>query len=202
MLKKINEKRRLTICIVCLSLFIYTLSVVFSAQINALDSIIIYRNEFMSSVFKIITCFGDWYTIVIITLLSLFLKNKKYFKYITLNAIVITFTNQILKIIIHRPRPNINNRIINALGYSYPSGHAMISTAFYGFIFYLVWKSNLRMCYKIIINSLIVILIISICFSRVYLGVHYLTDVIAGSSLSMIYLCIYTYLLNKKKVWG
>ena len=87
MLKKINEKRRLTICIVCLSLFAYTLSVVFSTQINALDSIIIYRNEFMSSVFKIITCFGNWYTIVIITLLSLFLKNKKYFKYITLNTI-------------------------------------------------------------------------------------------------------------------
>lgn len=202
MLKKINEKRRLTICIVCLSLFAYTLSVAFSIQINALDSIIIYRNEFMSSVFKIITCLGNWYTIVIITLLSLFLKNKKYFKYIALNTIVITFTNQILKIIIHRPRPDINNRIINALGYSYPSGHAMISTAFYGFIFYLVWKSNLKMCYKIIINSLIVILIISICFSRVYLGVHYITDVIAGSSLSMIYLCIYTYLLNKKKVWG
>lgn len=202
MLKRIKEKRRLTICIVCLSLFVYTLSVAFSTEINKLDNIIILRNEFMSSIFKVITCFGDWYTIVIITLLSLFIKNKKYFKYITLNAIVITITNQMLKIIIHRPRPSINNRVINALGYSYPSGHAMISTAFYGFIFYLVWKSNLKTCYKIIINSLIVILIISICFSRVYLGVHYITDVIAGSSLSMIYLCIYTYLLNKKKVWG
>lgn len=199
MKKIIIDKKRIFIFVAAFSVFIYTLAVIFSKEINNLDSILIVRTNFATTFFRWLTKVGNWYTIIIILLLSLILKNKDYFKYMSLNLITITLTNQALKFIIQRPRPNFS-QAISVSGYSYPSGHAMISTAFYGFIFYLIYKSNLDNKYKILFGIFIIILIGLICISRVYLGVHYLTDVVAGASLAILYLSIYTYWLKKKNV--
>ena len=198
MVKKYLLNKRVFVFVAALSVFVYTLSVIFSSEINKLDSLLIARSDFATSFFKFITRIGDWYVIVGIIILSLIFF-KKYFKVITTNAVFITLVNQILKIIIQRPRPS-DFQIISVSGYSFPSGHAMISTAFYGFVFYLIYKSNLSNKYKVLFGMIILILVILICISRVYLGVHYLTDVIAGSSLAVLYLTVYTYLLKTKKV--
>lgn len=88
--------------------------------------------------------------------------------------------NLVLKDLFHRARPNLPH-LVEVSGYSFPSGHAMVSTAFYGMIGYLLWL-NLRTKWKHswLIIVFTVFLIFAIGTSRVYLGVHYPSDVAAG----------------------
>ena len=80
--------------------------------------------------------------------------------------------------------------IIKETGYSFPSGHAMVSMGFYGMFIYLVWRCDIKKTYKIIFTIIFGILTILICISRIYLGVHYASDIIAGFVISVSYLII------------
>lgn len=154
-------------------------------------------NDKLTSIIKIITNLGGAYFIIGITFLSLFIiKNKKINISIIVNLLLITSLNIIIKSILQRPRPSIF-RIIEESGYSFPSGHSMISMAFYGFFIYLIFTNIKNKYIKIISITSLSILIILIGFSRVYLGVHYVSDVIAGFIFSLAYLILYTSILNK-----
>ena len=95
-----------------------------------------------------------------------------------------------------RPRPT-EFRLIEETGYSFPSGHSMISLAFYGYLIYLIYKyinnKHLKRILIIILSTLICI----IGVSRIYLGVHYTSDVLGGFLISIAYLIIYIELINK-----
>lgn len=101
-----------------------------------------------------------------------------------------------LKLIIQRPRPD-EYRIIDASGYSFPSGHSMISMAFYCFIIYLICKYVNNKILKYFLIGLLGSLIILIGVSRVYLGVHYVSDVIAGFIISIAYLILFTEIVDR-----
>ena len=136
--------------------------------------------------------------VIIITILVLILfKNKKYGIYMSINLILITLFQLILKNIFTRNRP-IDINLIDETGYSFPSGHSLTSMAFYGFIIYLIYTSKLSKKIKIISITSLVILILMIGISRIYLGVHYATDVIGGFSFSLTYLIIYTNIIKDK----
>lgn len=77
-----------------------------------------------------------------------------------------------------------------AMGFSFPSGHAMSAMTFYGLLVYLVWKNVKNVIFKWILTFLLVIFIHLIGFSRVYLRVHYASDVMAGFSLGLIWLIL------------
>ena len=98
--------------------------------------------------------------------------------------------NQALKFIIQRPRPT-EFRIINESGYSFPSGHSMVSAAFYGFLIYLIYKNVKNKYLKWSLITLLSLVILTIGISRIYLGVHYTSDVIAGFLISISYLIIF-----------
>lgn len=83
-----------------------------------------------------------------------------------------------LKVLISRPRPT-GEHLTYATGFSFPSGHAMLSMAFYGFIAYLLWI-NLPHKGGRWGAGLLILLILAIGLSRVYLNVHYASDVLAG----------------------
>ena len=88
--------------------------------------------------------------------------------------------NTILKVLFHRARPDIVH-LTEAGGYSFPSGHAMVAAAFYGVIGYLLWlnlKNRSKPAWYIVVLTFG--LIIAIGMSRIYLGVHFASDVIAG----------------------
>lgn len=153
--------------------------------------------DFVTPIAKIITNLGGAIFLVILTIvLFIVIKNKKIGIAIILNLFTITFLNLLLKNIIQRPRPT-EFRIIDESGYSFPSGHSMVSMAFYGFLIYLVYQYIKNQNLKIALIILLSILPILIGISRIYLGVHYTTDVMGGFLVSISYLIIYTRLFKK-----
>ena len=158
-----------------------------------------FRSDSLTKVLLFITEFASVKGIVFLCAVSLIGLFWKYYKslFLVLNVIVSTIFNVVLKNIMMVPRPNIL-RLAEETGYSFPSGHSMASVAFYGFIIYLILSSNMNKYLKVVISSLLVILIIVIGFSRVYLGVHNASDVIAGYAISTGLLLADIMILKKK----
>ena len=139
---------------------------------------------------------GAIFLVVLTILLFILIKNKKIGLSIFSNFVIITILNQLLKRILQRPRPT-EYRIIEETGYSFPSGHSMVSMAFYGYFIYLIYKYVKNKYVKWISISLLSLLICAIGISRIYLGVHYTSDVLGGFLISISYLIIYISAANK-----
>ena len=95
----------------------------------------------------------------------------------------------LLKQFFNRPRPLVP-LLEPVRGLSFPSGHALMSVSFYGLLIYLVWENVKEPIRKWLLISSLVILIILIGFSRIYLRLHYFSDVIAGFSIGVIWLSV------------
>lgn len=154
-------------------------------------------SDFATTVSKIITNFGGAMCLILLSvILLLVIKNKKIGLAIIGNLLIATVLNLLLKNILQRPRPT-EYRIIDESGYSFPSGHSTVSMAFYGFIIYLIYRYVKNKYIKYISIILLSILIFSIGISRIYLGVHYTSDVLAGFLISISYLIIYIKVINR-----
>ena len=153
--------------------------------------------DIKTSIFKIITEFGDYIILTIIAVL-IFVRNRKYGIYVLTNLVLASMINSGLKLIFLRERPT--DMLIDIGGYSYPSGHSFVSMAFYGFLIYLVTKSVFKKKTKNIIIILLSILVLLIGTSRIYLGVHYPSDVLGGFIGGLIYLIIFVEISKKIEV--
>ena len=78
----------------------------------------------------------------------------------------------------------------------------MVSMAFYGFLIYLIYKNVKNKYAKTFLITLLTLLIIGIGASRIYLGVHYTSDVLAGFLVAIAYLIIYIHAISNVKIWG
>ena len=153
-------------------------------------------NDGLTPILKAITELGGVaFTVLAGVLIFMFCKKNRWF--ITIDLVGVTLVNQVIKHIIRRPRPNVL-RLVEESGYSFPSGHSMVSMAFYGIIIYLVYKNVSNKYLKWILIILLSLLILSIGFSRIYVGVHYFTDVVGGFLLGLAYLIIYINIYNKR----
>lgn len=190
------------ILIICIIISIILSALIINYEVIDIDTKVYsfiskYISDELTFIVRFITEFGNALIFILICLISFILiKNKKISYSITLNLIIITVFNFILKLLFQRPRPDGIN-IIEELGYSFPSGHSMVSMAFYGFIIYLIYRYVKNNYYKYTFMSILSILIILIGLSRVYLGVHYITDVLAGFLISISYLIVYIKVINK-----
>ena len=154
-------------------------------------------SDFATPIAKFITNFGGAIFLIIATIiLFILIKNKKIGISIISNLAVVTILNQLLKNILQRPRPT-EFRIVEETGFSFPSGHSMVSMAFYGYLIYLIYKYVKNKYLKWILIVLLSILICTIGISRIYLGVHYTSDVLGGFFISISYLIIYISVVNK-----
>ena len=128
--------------------------------------------------------------------LFLVVEKKKNKFSIVCNLGIAAILNIILKSIIQRPRP-IGHRLIDESGYSFPSGHSMVSMAFYGYLVYLIVKNVKNKYLRAISSCILLLLILFIGLSRIYLGVHYTSDVIGGFIVAILYLLLYTGIIKR-----
>ena len=153
------------------------------------------RTKFMS----FITFLGK-HTFLIpfnILLILFFILNKR--KWFSIKIATLSISGLLmkifLKVLFQRERP-LTPVIEKVSGYSFPSGHALVGISFYGLLIYVVWKEIKSFWLRWLLTILLVILILLICFSRIYLRVHYTSDVIAGLAAGFIWLIVALRILN------
>lgn len=146
---------------------------------------------------KVLTNFAGMFWLIVLTIVLLIgIKNRKIGISIFANLCLSALTNYLIKQVLQRPRPLEEYRLIAEKGYSFPSGHSMVSMAFYGYIIYLINKKVKNKYAKMSSTIALSILILSIGVSRIYLGVHYTSDVLAGFLLGISYLIIYVSIIK------
>ena len=199
----IKKNLKWVVLFICLVGFLALAEDVFNKEIMYGD-IIGYKlistfliSDFVTPIAKFITNFGGAIFLSIATvMLFLLIKNKKIGLSIISNIVIITILNQLLKRILQRPRPT-EFRIVEETGYSFPSGHSMVSMAFYGYLIYLIYRYIKNKYVKWTLITILSILICLIGISRIYLGVHYTSDVLGGFLLSISYLVVYISSIKK-----
>lgn len=199
----IKKNLKWVVLFICLVGFLALAEDVFNKEIMNGD-IIGYKlistfliSDFVTPIAKFITNFGGAIFLSIATvMLFLLIKNKKIGLSIISDIVIITVLNQLLKRILQRPRPT-EFRIVEEKGYSFPSGHSMVSMAFYGYLIYLIYRYIKNKYVKWTLITILSILICLIGISRIYLGVHYTSDVLGGFLLSISYLVIYISSIKK-----
>ncbi|WP_318618310.1 phosphatase PAP2 family protein [Sporosarcina sp. YIM B06819] len=202
----------LILCIGLAITFIYIATTVGNNSIASFDTTAIafvqgLEAPWLTAILKVFTTMGSGYVVVPMALLLVVIL------YFGLRArpqawlllIVVTGTplfNSLLKLYFKRERPDIH-RILDAHGFSFPSGHAMISFSLYAIIAFIAWGFIKTAMGRVMLLLFTAFMILTISISRIYLGVHYPSDIIGGFTISALWLTIvitiYTYWLDKKR---
>lgn len=197
-----KKKIKWIIAIICVLIFLLVGLFLITIDNNIVDKtiyelVISIKSDTVTKIFKIITTFAGIPFMLVIGIVILLLKKLKHKRFLIIaNIVNDVILNTILKLTFKRERP-LDIMLVEETGYSFPSGHTMIAIIFYGYIIYLITKSKYSKKIKIIINTILSVLIFLIGVSRIYLGVHYTTDVIASYLLGISYLIVFTHYTNK-----
>jgi undecaprenyl-diphosphatase len=164
------------------------------------DYIISFRSSFLTRYFQFFTDVGDIYGYLIMFILCfstffLAFKSSKYVVQLSVVMVLALSSNLVLKEIIQRARPSTEH-LVSVETLSYPSGHAMTAMAFYGFLIFLFYQFKINILVKSLLITLAVILILSIGISRIYLGVHYPSDVVGGFIAGFIWVIFCALIFN------
>ena len=161
---------------------------------HVFDKVALIVTPFMTSFMLLITFLGNHYFLIpanlFLIVYFLFIKRHKWYSIkvpvIALGGLLLMF---LLKQFFNRPRPLIP--LLQPVGgLSFPSGHALMSVTFYGLLIVLVWDNVVNKVWKWLLTFLLITLIVLIGFSRIYLRLHYFSDVIAGFSIGVIWLLV------------
>ncbi len=154
------------------------------------------RSKYLDLYFINITKFANTISILVLVIILLLTLKKEDGIILGISTISSVVVNTIIKNIVRRPRPS-HLRLITQGGYSFPSGHSMISVCVYGLLIYLVIKNIKNIKLKVTLIIILLLLIFSIGLSRIYVGVHYPSDVLAGYLLAASILIVIISLYNK-----
>lgn len=200
---RIEKSIRWAILLLSLIILIYIVRSLLQKDIANFDNAVYsfvasFISEPLTDIALVITTLGSAYIILPLCLILIIVFWKRIEGIaISINLIISFLSNQILKRIVARPRPT-EYRIVEELGYSFPSGHSMVGMAFYGLLIYLIYRKVKNPYIKWTSCILLTILIFLIGLSRVYLGVHYASDVLAGFCISAAYLALFTQVIAHK----
>lgn len=168
---------------------------------NVHDFVIKFSSETMTKIMKVFTFLGSTPFIIglciLIFIILMILKKKDYAFKCAGILVISTLLNNIVKVIIRRPRPEYITVIENT--FSYPSGHTMASVTLYGFLIYYLFKTKISKSYKILFSILLGIIPFVVAISRIYLGAHYFSDVFGAMLLSLALLTSIDLLYDKVK---
>lgn len=218
MLNTATQKNYKLVSMILFIFFMFLIAFIFIAseiQIHALvqfDNFIIsvvqsQISPLLTGIMKVFTFLGSvkWIgTVVLISALWLFIKKKWSLGwFILLSSGMGSVFNIILKNFFKRQRPDIH-RLISETGYSFPSGHSMGSFIFYGALLYMIIHYTRNKRRQTLAGIIIALLIFFIGLSRIYLGVHYPSDIIggytAGGAWLIICVMIYRYYEFRKRL--
>ena len=181
-----------------LIIFIYAIRMVFIVEKSGFDQNVFnkiapYTNPGLTSFMSFITFLGKHDLLIPLNfvLIAFFIYRKERWfatriAALSLSSLLLMFT---LKLFFQRARPDLPV-IGDVSGYSFPSGHALISVVFYGLFIHMAWHEVKIKWIRIALIVLLSMLILLIAFSRVYLRVHYASDVIAGIAVGFIWLVL------------
>ncbi|MDF3076253.1 MAG: phosphatase family protein [Sphingobacteriaceae bacterium] len=134
---------------------------------------------------------------------AIFVRKHKWYSIkvgsIALSSVLLML---LLKQWFNRQRPPVP-LLDPAIGLSFPSGHAMSSVTFYGLLIYFIWnRKDINRSYRILILTAIIVLILSIGLSRIYLRVHYASDVIGGFCAGTIWLILVIWVIRHMEFYS
>ena len=203
-MKHKKAKQTITLVIMALCLVVFAVLALATISQTPPDDIAVFENfilnirsNSLTVFFKIITCFGGPYIVIPLCLLMFIFKDKKLGLLISANLAVSSLVGYLFKHIFCRARPEF--ALVQESSFSFPSMHAVVSVAVFGMLIFFAIKYLKNKPLKICLSILFATIILLVCFSRLYLGVHYLTDILAGMSLSAAILIWTIYLTNHIK---
>jgi membrane-associated phospholipid phosphatase len=195
-----------TIFLTCIMVFFFLSREILAGEaLHFDDRAFQWADSFGSDTFTrfmvVVTFFASRHFITVLSLGLIFYflfvrKHRWYSLKVPVIALGSITLNLILKYFFNRPRPVVPH-LVESAGLSFPSGHAMVSASFYGLLFYLVWNHVQHKGLRICLLVLLVGIILLIGFSRVYLHVHYATDVMAGFAAGLLWVIIALFALRK-----
>lgn len=153
------------------------------------DTIISFRNSFFDFYFINVTRLANTQTIILVVILFILIFRNRYSLFLVVSSIDCFLLTTLIKHLVERSRP-MGLKLIEQGGYSFPSGHTMISVCVYGYLFYLVIIKTKNKILKYSVSLLLFLVILSIGVSRIYVGVHFASDVLAGYLLATSYLLL------------
>jgi undecaprenyl-diphosphatase len=164
------------------------------------------ESQGMTRWMELFTWIGSGIPVVIITILSMvvlyvFLRHRRELLFLGCVIAGSAILNSLLKLMFQRARPTIH-RIIEVSGYSFPSGHSMAAFSLYGGLAFLIWKHIPTVAGRVLMIIVSAMFILMIGMSRIYLGVHYPSDVVGGYFMSGCWLavCIWFYQRHLERV--
>lgn len=200
--KDLNNNKSYIVFLIPLVIVALIFCIIIALGFNKVDNYILSEishvvNYNLTVVMGIITSMCKPINLLLIVLFCLVIfQNKRIGIGVAFSLFGSGVMNLCLKFCFSRQRP-LKYMLIDESGYSFPSGHSMVSIAFYGFLIYICYKMINKRWIRNFIIALLSILIALIAFSRLYFGVHYPTDVLAGLTFGYIFLYVYIRIFNK-----
>lgn len=194
----LRDNLRLVIVTIALGVLLAILEDLFTGEAMKIDlaayqTIVLgWRQEWLTPYMEQLSNLASPVTLFVVCLIiAAFAPGTRPGRCALMNLFLALGLNLLLKSIIQRPRPE-GFRLIAETGYSFPSGHSMVSMAFYGLIVWMIWHYEKDTVLKYALCAAFSLIIVGVGLSRIYLGVHYASDVIAGFCVSLLWLAFYT----------
>jgi membrane-associated phospholipid phosphatase len=163
-------------------------------DLNLLNKIQDLRTPFLNKFMLLVTYFGNWQAILAVSIIVIFiftiLKKWKFIIALAASSIFGEIFVYAAKNIIKRQGPPLRYLIFLEKDFSFPSGHSFISIAFYGLLFYFIFDSAKNRIVKTLSILAGCVMVIFISFSRIYLGVHWPSDVFASLASGIVMITI------------
>lgn len=158
-------------------------------------------NDINTSIMEFFTFLGTHTFLIpanlLLTAWFLFIQKRRWnsikIPAVALSSLLLMF---LLKFLFHRARP-FDPLLQQVKGFSFPSGHALMSVTFYGLIILIIWMDVRNIWLRWTLSLLLVLLIFTIGLSRIYLRVHYASDVVAGFCVGLVWLLLSLWILGK-----
>ena len=194
----VRQNLRLVVAAACLAAFLLILDEVLEGEVMRLDMAAYWlfvarlRAPWLTPVMEAFSALATPVALLVLLLVvAAFAPGRAPGWCCATNLALVVVLNQLLKFVVQRPRPE-GFRLAVVSGFSFPSGHSMVAMAFFGLLAWFVWRYERDRRARNLLVAAFALVAVMVGVSRVYLGVHYASDVLAGFCLSLAWLALYT----------